>query len=82
VLFCPKDKFGVDGKEQFSAKAEPFLRKLDYFLAGRKFAAGNNITIIDFELFDIEDMARCFDSTTFDSLPNINAHFNHFAEIP
>jgi glutathione S-transferase len=61
VLFCSKDKFGVDGKEQFYSKVIPSLKKLDAFLAGRTYAAGPNLTFIDFSLFEVKDMIRCFD---------------------
>jgi hypothetical protein len=43
----------------------PLLKKLDAFLAGRKFVAGNNVTWPDFNTFELEDLVKNFDEKAF-----------------
>jgi glutathione S-transferase len=82
VLGATKEAYAPDGKKLFAEKVLPTAKKLDAFIAGRKFAAGNNLTFIDFYLFDLEDLIRLFDEATFNSLTNLKAHYNTFAAIP
>jgi glutathione S-transferase len=58
------------------------LKKLDQFIGGKKFATGDNITLVDFMLYELEDSVRCFSEETFNSLTNLTAHFANFSEIP
>lgn len=55
---------------------------MDAFLAGRRFSTGKEVALVDFGLFEIEDMVRCFDEETFNSFPNVVNHFNNVAAIP
>lgn len=57
------------------------LKKLDSFLAGRKFSAGNTPTFIDFPLFELIEMVKDFDHDTFDSLNNLKAYFTNFVDL-
>jgi hypothetical protein len=41
------------------------LKKLDAFLKGKKFIAGNNVTWPDFNTFELEDLVRLFDDKAF-----------------
>jgi len=58
------------------------LKKLDAFLNGRKFSAGNNLTFPDFNLFEVLDAVRLFDTATFDSLANVKGFWTNFSELP
>jgi glutathione S-transferase len=58
------------------------LTKLNGFLNGRKFAAGDNLTYIDFHLFEMIENVRFYDEATFDALPHVKSVWVNFSELP
>jgi len=60
----------------------PVLKKLDNFLYGRKFAAGSNLTYIDFGVFELEELVKAFDEKSFNGLANLKVHHVLISEIP
>ena len=71
VFFMPKEEFEAKGKELFIKSVSPGLVKLEFLLNGKKFITGNNLTVVDFFLFETMDFGVTFDPTLFDNLPNI-----------
>lgn len=55
---------------------------MDSFLNGRKFAAGENLTYVDFTLFEILEELKTFDQETFSTFSNLKNYVDNFNEIP
>jgi len=66
----------------FREHLPPYLKKLDSFLNGRKFAAGNNLTYVDFHLFEILSELSTFDEETLNQYANLKNYLANFNEIP
>lgn len=66
----------------FNEKVVPLLEKIDKFLGARKFVAGDNLTIVDFSLFELIDAVRHFDNEAFSRFANIKRLWTNFSELP
>ena len=44
--------------------------------------AGNNLTYIDFGVYEFEDMMKSFDEKTFNTLLSMKAHHTLISELP
>ena len=82
VSTTTKEEFEANGRTRFNEISPKFLSKLDFIVKGKKFSAGNNLTIVDFTLHEILDFTRHFDNNTLAPFPNLIAVFNNFREIP
>lgn len=62
-------------EEQYAAKKDEYFKtdilwlieKLNAFLAGKTWATGNNLTYVDFQLFEIEETLKAFNVDVFNS---------------
>jgi glutathione S-transferase len=63
-------------------KIFPLYSKLEKFLGDRKFVSGENLTYVDFIVYEIEDKLRCFCHETFAKFPKLVNHFNTVSELP
>ncbi|CAD8210503.1 unnamed protein product [Paramecium octaurelia] len=76
-------------EEQYAAKKEEFFKtdilwlieKLNAFLGGKQWAAGNNLTYVDFQLFEIEETLKAFNIDVFNSQANLKKHHDEFSNI-
>ena len=60
----------------------PNLKKMDTFLNGKKYAAGNSLTYVDFTLFEILEELKTFDQESFGAFTNLMNYVDNFTEIP
>ncbi len=45
-------------KDNFLKDIKPLLAKLEFLINGKEWATGNNITYIDFNLFEVSEFIR------------------------
>lgn len=82
IYAVPKEGF-EEAAEQYKSKdrLEAF-EQLAEFLGNNKFAVGDHVTYIDFQLFEFLDWQREFDSDCFDAYPTLKAYVERFAALP
>nr|BAP16535.1 glutathione S-transferase [Paramecium caudatum] len=66
----------------FKEKVLKFVIKLNKLLQNRKWAAGDNITIVDFLLFEAEYTLKSFNQTIYEDQKNLQRHHDQFANLP
>ena len=81
VVFLSKEQYAECGRKNFDEKVFPLLKKLDAVLAGHTFAVGNNVTFVDFPVFEIAENLNKFDASVLNSLTNLKAHHTNVANL-
>jgi len=88
VMFCygmPEMAANVpfDDKERFVRDyLRPALVELDAFLSGAKFIAGDELSFVDFQLWEMLDVLHKFDAEIMTELNNLNKFKMNFENIP
>jgi glutathione S-transferase len=77
-----KEEFEAKGKELVREAATKHLVKLEYLLNGRKFLAGDNVSVVDFGLYETLDLFRIYDETLLANFPGLRATHANFRELP
>ena len=79
----PKEEFEANGKTKFRDASAPFLKKLDYLLTGKKFFAGDHVTLVDFFFYEALELGQAFlEADPAQLPPNLAAFYVNFSEIP
>jgi glutathione S-transferase len=58
------------------------LEKLNKFLDVKKWVAGDNLTYMDFAIYEFEETLQAYDPETFNQLPSLKKHREDFANLP
>ncbi|GFT35340.1 glutathione S-transferase Mu 1 [Nephila pilipes] len=75
--------------ENYETAKEEFIKNLpnqytlwEKFLGDRKFVAGDNISYVDFQLYEVLDFYRMFHPSTFESFPTVRAFHDRIKNLP
>lgn len=82
MFFGNKEEFAAKGKELFAEVANKFLPKFEFLLQGRKFLGGENVSLVDFYLYELLEYVRLFDATLLTNYPQVVAQHTNFRELP
>ena len=75
--------FQFDQRELFCSKMlRPQLERMDKFMAGVTYVAGETLTFVDFMFWEMLDVISLFDATLFDKLENLKSYKTRFEAIP
>ena len=66
----------------FSISNRPALVELEGFLCGAKFVAGDQLSFVDFQLWEMLDVLAIFDAELLTGLNNLNTCKINFENIP
>jgi len=66
----------------YKTKIKALLKKFDKFVGDGPFFAGEELTFVDFFMYEILDHHRIFDAALLEPCENINAFMKRFEEIP
>ena len=78
----PKEEFEANGKTKFRDASAPFLKKLDYLLTGKKFFAGDHVTLIDFFFYESLELGLAFTEDPAQLPGNIAMFHANFSNLP
>ncbi|KAM3146667.1 hypothetical protein pb186bvf_001197 [Paramecium bursaria] len=82
VISTPKEEFLAKKDELVANQLEEFVYKLNKFLDGKTWVAGDELSFVDFSLFEVVDTLNSFHLQTLQKYPNL-ANFHHqFADLP
>lgn len=65
MLFSSEEHFVKSGRRIFDEEIVPMVRKLNTVIAGHKFAASDEVTYIDFQLYEFTMWVKKFDEELF-----------------
>ncbi|CAD8207280.1 unnamed protein product [Paramecium octaurelia] len=82
LFTIPEDQFEAKKEEQFNQLVFWIAEKLSKFLENRKWAVGDNLTYIDFQLFEAEEILRNYKPEAFATLVGLKNHNESFANLP
>lgn len=76
MITLPEDQYETKKEEFFKTEVVWLIEKLNKFIGGREWAAGNNITYADFLLFEVEETLKAFtkDNDFFNTQENLKTH--------
>lgn len=61
MIGLPEDEYEKKMKDLFKNEVEWLLNRLDRELDDNKFVVGENICAVDFILFELEEIIKCYD---------------------
>lgn len=82
ILFGNKEDFAAKGKDLIRDASKNHLVKLEYLLNGKKFISGDNVTVLDFVLYETLDMFNAFEPALLADYPGLRATHGNFRELP
>ena len=68
-LFGPKDTYDA---AKFLEAMRAFYGKLEFLVSHHKWAAGENLTLADFAVFELTDFLKHFNEDAFKSFPHLH----------
>ncbi|GBL88800.1 Glutathione S-transferase class-mu isozyme 1 [Araneus ventricosus] len=74
--------FDESGKEGFLTSVQPKFQQWEKFLGDRKFIAGNDITYVDFMVYEALEFYRLYHETILDDYPILEAYFSRIKNLP
>ncbi|KAF8777970.1 Glutathione S-transferase class-mu 26 kDa like protein [Argiope bruennichi] len=80
--FVFKKEFETTGKEEFLKSVQPMFQQWERFLGSSKFLVGDELTYVDFLLYEALDHYRVFHETILDDFPSLRAYFNRMKNLP
>ncbi|CAL1275164.1 unnamed protein product [Larinioides sclopetarius] len=80
--FVMSDECETIGKEEFLKRVQPMFQLWEKFLGDRKFLAGDDVTYVDFIVFEHLDCYRLFHETILDDYSSVKAYFNRMKILP
>lgn len=82
ILFGNKEQFAANGKELVHNASKNHLAKLEFLVNGKKFISGDNVTVVDFFLYEALDMLNAFEPAFLADFPGLRALHANFRELP
>ncbi|GBN67965.1 Glutathione S-transferase [Araneus ventricosus] len=80
--FAEADEYKETGKEEFLKSVQPLLQQWEKFLGNRKFMAGDDITYVDFMVYEAFDLYRLYHESVLDDYPSLKAYFSRMKNLP
>ncbi|KAF8777975.1 glutathione S-transferase class-mu 26 kDa isozyme 47-like [Argiope bruennichi] len=80
--FVMGNEYETIGKEEFLKSVQPMFQQWEKFLGGRKFLAGDDMTYVDFLLYEAMDFYRLFHNIILDDYPLLKSYFNRIKNLP
>lgn len=71
VITLPEDQYAAKKDEVFNNDVLWLIDRLDKFVSGNKWATGNNLTYIDFALFELEETLKAFNPEAWNKFANL-----------
>nr|QSX72300.1 glutathione S-transferase mu-like [Halisarca dujardinii] len=78
---CYSPKY-LELREGFLKKAATWLMRFSSYLKGKKWLAGNNLTFVDFTLYELLDVLRIFEASLLEPVPDLKAYMTEFEALP
>ncbi|GBN67968.1 Glutathione S-transferase class-mu isozyme 1 [Araneus ventricosus] len=75
-------EFQATEKEGFLKTVQPMLQQWENFLGDNKFVAGDDITYVDFMVYEALDHYRIYHESVLDDYPSLTAYFNRIKNLP
>ncbi|XP_055943830.1 glutathione S-transferase class-mu 26 kDa isozyme 7-like [Argiope bruennichi] len=80
--FAESDECEEAGKDKFLKCVQPMFEQWEKFLGDRKFMAGDDITYVDFMVYEALDLYRLYHETILDDYPSLKAYFSRMKNLP
>ncbi|CAL1275161.1 unnamed protein product [Larinioides sclopetarius] len=80
--FAEGDEYEKTGKEEFLKSVQPMLQQWEKFLENRKFIVGDDITYVDFMVYEAFDLYRLYHEAILNDYPFLSAYFNRMKNLP
>nr|QHX41449.1 glutathione S-transferase isoform 1 [Halisarca dujardinii] len=78
---CYSPKY-LELREGFLKTAATWLMRFSNYLKGRQWLAGNNLTFVDFTLYELLDVLRIFEASLLEPVPDLKAYMTEFEALP
>ncbi|CAK57521.1 unnamed protein product (macronuclear) [Paramecium tetraurelia] len=82
LITLPEDQYAAKKEEVYANEVAWLIERLDKFIDGKTWAAGANLTYIDFGLFELEETLKAFHPESWAKFANLQKHHQEFSNIP
>ncbi|GBN86627.1 Glutathione S-transferase class-mu isozyme 7, partial [Araneus ventricosus] len=70
------------GKEEFLESVQPMFQQWEKFLGDKKYLIGDDVTYVDFLVYEALDYYRLFHKSILHDYPSLKAYFNRMKNLP
>ncbi|GBN99356.1 Glutathione S-transferase Mu 1, partial [Araneus ventricosus] len=79
--FAMVNEYESAGKDEFLKSVQPMFQLWEKFLGDREFLAGDDVTYVDFLVFEFLDSYRLYHETILDDYPSVKAYFSRIKNL-
>ncbi|CAL1275162.1 unnamed protein product [Larinioides sclopetarius] len=72
----------IAGKNEFLESVQPMFQQWENFLGNRQFVAGDNLTYVDFMVYEVLDLYRELQEKILDDYQSLKVYFNSIKKLP
>ncbi|GBN64001.1 hypothetical protein AVEN_251820-1, partial [Araneus ventricosus] len=76
------DESETTGKDEFLKSVQPMFQQWEKFLGENEFLAGDDMTYVDFMVYEALDLYRLQQETILDDYPSLKAYFKRMRDLP
>ncbi|XP_048584392.1 glutathione S-transferase Mu 3 [Nematostella vectensis] len=82
VRLCYNNAAFEENKPAYIQSVQSSIKAFADFLGQKSYLAGDNLTFVDFVLYELLDQHRIFEASLLDAHPNLKAFLDRFEKLP